>query len=223
MKTIGTILRKCWLKMIVIFFAVIIIAFGIIRINQDKEEKIQKENLTVGVVLKFDISSYTYLGDGTASIYDYVSVWQNEDLISDYIELLDQGKAISILNPDWDYMNVKDKKTWINENIKLQRLATSTMYNITYKCEATEENVSEKIEAAKEVIDAYVDYAGSIARLSDKDIQYNVEKEILNEEPVFTQKEKKTNVLLELGISAVLGILVTGTYLGFKVIKNEKK
>lgn len=223
MKTAGKVIKKCWLKMIAIFLVVTIVAFGIMKFNQSNEQKEQKENLTVGVVLQFDITSYTYLGDGTASVYDYVSVWKNEDLLSDCVKMLDQGEAIRTLNPNWDSENDKAKKSWLTENIQLQRLATSTMYNITYKTEVTKKDIKEKEDAAKEVINTYVEYAGSIAKLSDKNIKYNVAKEILNEESIFTQKEEKVNIILELGISGILGILVAATYFGIKVIRSDKK
>ena len=193
------------------------------RFVQNNDVKEQRENLTVGAVLKFDITTYTYLGDGTASVYDYVSVWQNEDLLSDCVELLDQGDAIRTLDPEWDDKNAKSKKEWINENIRLQRLATSTMYNITYNTEVTEDSVESQKEAAREVINSYVEYAGSIAALSDENIKYDVAKEIMNEEPIFTQGEEKVNTILELGVGAVLGILVSATYFGIKVIRSDKK
>lgn len=223
MKTAGKILKKCWLKMVIVFVLVTVVAFGVMRFAQNNDEEEQREKLTVGAVLKFDITTYTYLGDGTASVYDYVSVWQNEDLLSDCVELLDQGDAIRTLDPEWDNQNAKSKKEWINENIKLQRLATSTMYNITYNTEVTEVNVESQTEAAKEVINSYVEYAGSIAKLSDENIEYEVAKEILNEEPIFTQGEQSVNIILELAVSAVLGALVAATYFGIKVIRNDKK
>lgn len=223
MKTAGKILKKCWLKMVIVFVLVTAVAFGVMRFAQNNDEKEQRENLTVGAVLKFDITTYTYLGDGTASVYDYVSVWQNEDLLSDCVELLDQGDAIRTLDPEWDDKNAKSKKEWINENIRLQRLATSTMYNITYNTEVTEDSVESQKEAAREVINSYVEYAGSIAALSDENIKYDVAKEIMNEEPIFTQGEEKVNTILELGVGAVLGILVSATYFGIKVIRSDKK
>lgn len=223
MKTAGKILKKCWLKMVIVFVLVTAVAFGVMRFAQNNDVKEQKENLTVGAVLKFDITTYTYLGDGTASVYDYVSVWQNEDLLSDCVELLDQGDAIRTLDPEWDNKNAKSKKEWINENIRLQRLATSTMYNITYNTEVTEDSVESQKEAAREVINSYVEYAGSIAALSDENIKYDVAKEIMNEEPIFTQGEEKVNTILELGVGAVLGILVSATYFGIKVIRSDKK
>lgn len=223
MKTAGKILKKCWLKMVIVFVLVTAVAFGIMRFAQNNDVKEQRENLTVGAVLKFDITTYTYLGDGTASVYDYVSVWQNEDLLSDCVELLDQGDAIRTLDPEWDNKNAKSKKEWINENIRLQRLATSTMYNITYNTEVTEDSVESQKEAAREVINSYVEYAGSIAALSDENIKYDVAKEIMNEEPIFTQGEEKVNTILELGVGAVLGILVSATYFGIKVIRSDKK
>lgn len=223
MKTAGKILKKCWLKMVIVFVLVTAVAFGVMRFAQNNDVKEQRENLTVGVVLKFDITTYTYLGDGTASVYDYVSVWQNEDLLSDCVELLDQGDAIRTLDPEWDDKNAKSKKEWINENIRLQRLATSTMYNITYNTEVTEDSVESQKEAAREVINSYVEYAGSIAALSDENIKYDVAKEIMNEEPIFTQGEEKVNTILELGVGAVLGILVSATYFGIKVIRSDKK
>ena len=223
MKTAGKILKKCWLKMVIVFVLVTAVAFGVMRFAQNNDVKEQRENLTVGAVLKFDITTYTYLGDGTASVYDYVSVWQNEDLLSDWVELLDQGDAIRTLDPEWDDKNAKSKKEWINENIRLQRLATSTMYNITYNTEVTEDSVESQKEAAREVINSYVEYAGSIAALSDENIKYDVAKEIMNEEPIFTQGEEKVNTILELGVGAVLGILVSATYFGIKVIRSDKK
>ncbi len=223
MKTAGKILKKCWLKMVIVFVLVTAVAFGVMRFAQNNDVKEQRENLTVGAVLKFDITTYTYLGDGTASVYDYVSVWQNEDLLSDCVELLDQGDAIRTLDPEWDNKNAKSKKEWINENIRLQRLATSTMYNITYNTEVTEDSVESQKEAAREVINSYVEYAGSIAALSDENIKYDVAKEIMNEEPIFTQGEEKVNTILELGLGAVLGILVSATYFGIKVIRSDKK
>ena len=223
MKTAGKILKKCWLKMVIVFVLVRAVAFGVMRFVQNNDVKEQRENLTVGAVLKFDITTYTYLGDGTASVYDYVSVWQNEDLLSDCVELLDQGDAIRTLDPEWDDKNAKSKKEWINENIRLQRLATSTMYNITYNTEVTEDSVESQKEAAREVINSYVEYAGSIAALSDENIKYDVAKEIMNEEPIFTQGEEKVNTILELGVGAVLGILVSATYFGIKVIRSDKK
>lgn len=223
MKTAGKILKKCWLKMVIVFVLVTAVAFGVMRFAQNNDVKEQRENLTVGAVLKFDITTYTYLGDGTASVYDYVSVWQNEDLLSDCVELLDQGDAIRTLDPEWDNKNAKSKKEWINENIRLQRLATSTMYNITYNTEVTEDSVVSQKEAAREVINSYVEYAGSIAALSDENIKYDVAKEIMNEEPIFTQGEEKVNTILELGVGAVLGILVSATYFGIKVIRSDKK
>lgn len=223
MKTAGKILKKCWLKMVIVFVLVTAVAFGVMRLAQNNDVKEQRENLTVGAVLKFDITTYTYLGDGTASVYDYVSVWQNEDLLSDCVELLDQGDAIRTLDPEWDDKNAKSKKEWINENIRLQRLATSTMYNITYNTEVTEDSVESQKEAAREVINSYVEYAGSIAALSDENIKYDVAKEIMNEEPIFTQGEEKVNTILELGVGAVLGILVSATYFGIKVIRSDKK
>ncbi|MBM6743524.1 hypothetical protein H6A32_04275 [Drancourtella massiliensis] len=223
MKTAGKILKKCWLKMVIVFVLVTAVAFGVMRFAQNNDAKEQRENLTVGAVLKFDITTYTYLGDGTASVYDYVSVWQNEDLLSDCVELLDQGDAIRTLDPEWDDKNAKSKKEWINENIRLQRLATSTMYNITYNTEVTEDSVESQKEAAREVINSYVEYAGSIAALSDENIKYDVAKEIMNEEPIFTQGEEKVNTILELGVGAVLGILVSATYFGIKVIRSDKK
>lgn len=223
MKTAGKILIKCWLKMVIVFVLVTAVAFGVMRFVQNNDVKEQRENLTVGAVLKFDITTYTYLGDGTASVYDYVSVWQNEDLLSDCVELLDQGDAIRTLDPEWDDKNAKSKKEWINENIRLQRLATSTMYNITYNTEVTEDSVESQKEAAREVINSYVEYAGSIAALSDENIKYDVAKEIMNEEPIFTQGEEKVNTILELGVGAVLGILVSATYFGIKVIRSDKK
>ncbi|GLG04166.1 hypothetical protein ACI3DN_11935 [Sellimonas catena] len=223
MKTAGKILKKCWLKMVIVFVLVTAVAFGVMRFAQNNDVKEQRENLTVGAVLKFDITTYTYLGDGTASVYDYVSVWQNEDLLSDCVELLDQGDAIRTLDPEWDDKNAKSKKEWINENIRLQRLATSTMYNITYNTEVTEDSVESQKEAAREVINSYVEYAGSIAALSDENIKYDVAKEIMNEEPIFTQGEEKVNTILELGVGAVLGILVSATYFGIKVIRSDKK
>lgn len=223
MKTAGKILKKCWLKMVIVFVLVTAVAFGVMRFAQNNDVKEQRENLTVGAVLKFDITTYTYLGDGTASVYDYVSVWQNEDLLSDCVELLDQGDAIRTLDPEWDDKNAKSKKEWINENIRLQRLATSTMYNITYNTEVTEDSVESQKEAAREVINSYVEYAGSIAALSDENIKYDVAKEIMNEEPIFTQGEEKVNMILELGVGAVLGILVSATYFGIKVIRSDKK
>ena len=223
MKTAGKILKKSWLKMVIVFVLVTAVAFGVMRFAQNNDAKEQRENLTVGAVLKFDITTYTYLGDGTASVYDYVSVWQNEDLLSDCVELLDQGDAIRTLDPEWDDKNAKSKKEWINENIRLQRLATSTMYNITYNTEVTEDSVESQKEAAREVINSYVEYAGSIAALSDENIKYDVAKEIMNEEPIFTQGEEKVNTILELGVGAVLGILVSATYFGIKVIRSDKK
>ena len=223
MKTAGKILKKCWLKMVIVFVLVTAVAFGVMRFAQNNDVKEQRENLTVGAVLKFDITTYTYLGDGTASVYDYVSVWQNEDLLSDCVELLDQGDAIRTLDPEWDDKNAKSKNEWINENIRLQRLATSTMYNITYNTEVTEDSVESQKEAAREVINSYVEYAGSIAALSDENIKYDVAKEIMNEEPIFTQGEEKVNTILELGVGAVLGILVSATYFGIKVIRSDKK
>ena len=223
MKTAGKILKKCWLKMVIVFVLVTAVAFGVMRFAQNNDVKEQRENLTVGAVLKFDITTYTYLGDGTASVYDYVSVWQNEDLLSDCVELLDQGDAIRTLDPEWDDKNAKSKKEWINENIRLQRLATSTMYNITYNTEVTEDSVESQKEAAREVINSYVEYAGSIAALSDENIKYDVAKEIMNEEPIFTQGEEKVNTIMELGVGAVLGILVSATYFGIKVIRSDKK
>lgn len=223
MKTAGKILKKCWLKMVIVFVLVTAVAFGVMRFAQNNDVKEQRENLTVGAVLKFDITTYTYLGDGTASVYDYVSVWQNEDLLSDCVELLDQGDAIRTLDPEWDNKNAKSKKEWINENIRLQRLATSTMYNITYNTEVTEDSVESQKESAREVINSYVEYAGSIAALSDENIKYDVAKEIMNEEPIFTQGEEKVNTILELGVGAVLGILVSATYFGIKVIRSDKK
>lgn len=223
MKTAGKILKKCWLKMVIVFVLVTAVAFGVMRFAQNNDVKEQRENLTVGAVLKFDITTYTYLGDGTASVYDYVSVWQNEDLLSDCVELLDQGDAIRTLDPEWDDKNAKSKKEWINENIRLQRLATSTMYNITYNTEVTEDSVESQKEAAREVINSYMEYAGSIAALSDENIKYDVAKEIMNEEPIFTQGEEKVNTILELGVGAVLGILVSATYFGIKVIRSDKK
>ena len=223
MKTAGKILKKCWLKMVIVFVLVTAVAFGVMRFAQNNDVKEQRENLTVGAVLKFDITTYTYLGDGTASVYDYVSVWQNEDLLSDCVELLDHGDAIRTLDPEWDDKNAKSKKEWINENIRLQRLATSTMYNITYNTEVTEDSVESQKEAAREVINSYVEYAGSIAALSDENIKYDVAKEIMNEEPIFTQGEEKVNTILELGVGAVLGILVSATYFGIKVIRSDKK
>lgn len=223
MKTAGKILKKCWLKMVIVFVLVTAVAFGVMRFAQNNDVKEQRKNLTVGAVLKFDITTYTYLGDGTASVYDYVSVWQNEDLLSDCVELLDQGDAIRTLDPEWDNKNAKSKKEWINENIRLQRLATSTMYNITYNTEVTEDSVESQKEAAREVINSYVEYAGSIAALSDENIKYDVAKEIMNEEPIFTQGEEKVNTILELGVGAVLGILVSATYFGIKVIRSDKK
>lgn len=223
MKTAGKILKKCWLKMVIVFVLVTAVAFGVMRFAQNNDVKEQRENLTVGAVLKFDITTYTYLGDGTASVYDYVSVWQNEDLLSDCVELLDQGDAIRTLDPEWDDKNAKSKKEWINENIRLQRLATSTMYNITYNTEVTEDSVESQKEAAREVINSYVEYAGSIAALSDENIKYDVAKKIMNEEPIFTQGEEKVNTILELGVGAVLGILVSATYFGIKVIRSDKK
>ncbi len=223
MKTAGKILKKCWLKMVIVFVLVTAVAFGVMRFAQNNDVKEQRENLTVGAVLKFDITTYTYLGDGTASVYDYVSVWQNEALLSDCVELLDQGDAIRTLDPEWDDKNAKSKKEWINENIRLQRLATSTMYNITYNTEVTEDSVESQKEAAREVINSYVEYAGSIAALSDENIKYDVAKEIMNEEPIFTQGEEKVNTILELGVGAVLGILVSATYFGIKVIRSDKK
>ena len=223
MKTAGKILKKCWLKMVIVFVLVTAVAFGVMRFAQNNDVKEQRENLTVGAVLKFDITTYTYLGDGTASVYDYVSVWQNEDLLSDCVELLDQGDAIRTLDPEGDDKNAKSKKEWINENIRLQRLATSTMYNITYNTEVTEDSVESQKEAAREVINSYVEYAGSIAALSDENIKYDVAKEIMNEEPIFTQGEEKVNTILELGVGAVLGILVSATYFGIKVIRSDKK
>ena len=223
MKTAGKILKKCWLKMVIVFVLVTAVAFGVMRFAQNNDVKEQRENLTVGAVLKFDITTYTYLGDGTASVYDYVSVWQNEDLLSDCVELLDQGDAIRTLDPEWDNKNAKSKNEWINENIRLQRLATSTMYNITYNTEVTEDSVESQKEAAREVINSYVEYAGSIAALSDENIKYDVAKEIMNEEPIFTQGEEKVNTILELGVGAVLGILVSATYFGIKVIRSDKK
>ena len=223
MKTAGKILKKCWLKMVIVFVLVTAVAFGVMRFAQNNDVKEQRENLTVGAVLKFDITTYTYLGDGTASVYDYVSVWQNEDLLSDCVELLDQGDAVRTLDPEWDNKNAKSKKEWINENIRLQRLATSTMYNITYNTEVTEDSVESQKEAAREVINSYVEYAGSIAALSDENIKYDVAKEIMNEEPIFTQGEEKVNTILELGVGAVLGILVSATYFGIKVIRSDKK
>lgn len=223
MKTAGKILKKCWLKMVIVFVLVTAVAFGVMRFVQNNDVKEQRENLTVGAVLKFDITTYTYLGDGTASVYDYVSVWQNEALLSDCVELLDQGDAIRTLDPEWDDKNAKSKKEWINENIRLQRLATSTMYNITYNTEVTEDSVESQKEAAREVINSYVEYAGSIAALSDENIKYDVAKEIMNEEPIFTQGEEKVNTILELGVGAVLGILVSATYFGIKVIRSDKK
>lgn len=223
MKTAGKILKKCWLKMVIVFVLVTAVAFGVMRFAQNNDVKEQRENLTVGAVLKFDITTYTYLGDGTASVYDYVSVWQNEDLLSDCVELLDQGDAIRTLDPEWDNKNAKSQKEWINENIRLQRLATSTMYNITYNTEVTEDSVESQKEAAREVINSYVEYAGSIAALSDENIKYDVAKEIMNEEPIFTQGEEKVNTILELGVGAVLGILVSATYFGIKVIRSDKK
>ena len=217
MKTAGKILKKCWLKMVIVFVLVTAVAFGVMRFAQNNDVKEQRENLTVGAVLKFDITTYTYLGDGTASVYDYVSVWQNEDLLSDCVELLDQGDAIRTLDPEWDDKNAKSKKEWINENIRLQRLATSTMYNITYNTEVTEDSVESQKEAAREVINSYVEYAGSIAALSDENIKYDVAKEIMNE------GEEKVNTILELGVGAVLGILVSATYFGIKVIRSDKK
>ncbi|WP_138372388.1 MULTISPECIES: hypothetical protein [Oscillospiraceae] len=222
MKTAGKILKKCWLKMVIVFVLVTAVAFGVMRFAQNNDVKEQRENLTVGAVLKFDITTYTYLGDGTASVYDYVSVWQNEALLSDCVELLDQGDAIRTLDPEWDDKNAKSKKEWINENIRLQRLATSTMYNITYNTEVTEDSVESQKEAAREVINSYVEYAGSIAALSDENIKYDVAKEIMNEEPIFTQGEEKVNTILELGVGAVLGILVSATYFGIKVIRSDK-
>ncbi|WP_158099224.1 hypothetical protein [Drancourtella sp. An57] len=209
--------------MVIVFVLVTAVAFGVMRFAQNNDVKEQRENLTVGAVLKFDITTYTYLGDGTASVYDYVSVWQNEDLLSDCVELLDQGDAIRTLDPEWDNKNAKSKKEWINENIRLQRLATSTMYNITYNTEVTEDSVESQKEAAREVINSYVEYAGSIAALSDENIKYDVAKEIMNEEPIFTQGEEKVNTILELGVGAVLGILVSATYFGIKVIRSDKK
>ena len=97
------------------------------------------------------------------------------------------------------------------------------MYNITYNTEVTEVNVESQTEAAKEVINSYVEYAGSIAKLSDENIEYEVAKEILNEEPIFTQGEQSVNIILELAVSAVLGALVAATYFGIKVIRNDKK
>lgn len=223
MKTAGKILKKCWLKMVIVFVLVTAVAFGVMRFAQNNDVKEQRENLTVGAVLKFDITTYTYLGDGTASVYDYVSVWQNEDLLSDCVELLDQGDAIRTLDPEWDDKNAKSKKEWINENIRLHRLATSTMYNITYNTEVTEDSVESQKEAAREVINSYMEYAGSIAALSDENIKYDVAKEIMNEEPIFTQGEEKVNTILELGVGAVLGILVSATYFGIKVIRSDKK
>ena len=223
MKTAGKILKKCWLKMVIVFVLVTAVAFGVMRFAQNNDVKEQRGNLTVGAVLKFDITTYTYLGDGTASVYDYVSVWQNEALLSDCVELLDQGDAIRTLDPEWDDKNAKSKKEWINENIRLQRLATSTMYNITYNTEVTEDSVESQKEAAREVINSYVEYAGSIAALSDENIKYDVAKEIMNEEPIFTQGEEKVNTILELGVGAVLGILVSATYFGIKVIRSDKK
>ena len=216
-------IKKCWLKMVIVFVLVTAVAFGVMRFAQNNDVKEQRENLTVGAVLKFDITTYTYLGDGTASVYDYVSVWQNEDLLSDCVELLDQGDAIRTLDPEWDDKNAKSKKEWINENIRLQRLATSTMYNITYNTEVTEDSVESQKEAAREVINSYMEYAGSIAALSDENIKYDVAKEIMNEEPIFTQGEEKVNTILELGVGAVLGILVSATYFGIKVIRSDKK
>ena len=119
--------------------------------------------------------------------------------------------------------NLEVKKEWINENIRLQRLATSTMYNITYNTEVTKDSVESQKEAAREVINSYVEYAGSIAALSDENIKYDVAKEIMNEEPIFTQGEEKVNTILELGVGAVLGILVSATYFGIKVIRSDKK
>ena len=88
---------------------------------------------------------------------------------------------------------------------------------------ALEDSVESQKEAAREVINSYVEYAGSIAALSDENIKYDVAKEIMNEEPIFTQGEEKVNTILELGVGAVLGILVSATYFGIKVIRSDKK
>lgn len=215
--------KRVWKKMLIIFFVVAIGTFALTGLQEKKSMEEGKIQLVEGKVICFDITTFNYLGDGTASVYDYTQGWTDSVLLDDCIKIFDQNESMEVLAEGWSEMDTKTKKNWITENITVQRFATSTMYSIAYSTEANAENKAKIAQASHEMLDSFVEYAVSISRLTDENIEYKIAKEINNEEEILPQNESAVNYLLYAALSVILGIMAALTYFGIVLILNENK
>lgn len=209
--------------MAIIFILGTIICFFVLYKINGKEEIEPRSKMIEGLVVCFDISSYNYLGDGTAAVYDYTSVWQDEVLINDCVDLLDKNGKIKDLVSDWDNMDNKSKRNWLLDKITIKRFASSTMYSIVYSAEISDAEEEVFKNASSEVLSCYLEYATDLVKMTDENLQYKVVKEIDQKQEVLSAGEEKVNTLLYMGMSMILGLMLSLTYLGIKIITKNKK
>lgn len=221
MNKFKAILKGNWKGMIVLFFLVSIISFVSINTVEKNEEE-EKSQLIKAKAFNFDIRTYNYLGDGTTSVYDATPTWNDEIMLRDFLQKLNDDD-MEILESRWKDWDNKSKIEWITRNVTVKRYTTSTMYLVQYKTEVTEDNIEEIKVASDKMLEAYVEYAAELVRLTDEKIEHKVVKDIEYNEEILTQSESEVNVLLRLAISIVLGGLVAITYFGVKVISYENK
>lgn len=215
--------RQAWKKMLLIFVIVTIIiscALGLLR-NEEIQKNMQK--IEYGKVIWFDLTSYSYLGDGTALIYDYTTVWQDEVLLFDLAERLDNTEGIYKLDNGWDAKSTDDKISWLTDNITIQRLATSSMYRVSLEKEVEESEIDTLEAAMEEVLDVFFDYAVNISSMSDEGIKYEFKDEFSHISSVFSGDQSNVNMILNIGVSAVLGTMTSLIYFAFKYSKNNKQ
>lgn len=216
------IIKKIWKKFIMIACCTFVICLGVVSFHEKKEKAEEKVEITRGSVMNFDITSFSHLGEEYAMLYDYTSVWNDSVLIDDYIQLLNKDKAISALANDWQNMSDSEKIQWIIDNIKVQRLSSSTMYRVTYTSTVPEKDKKQVENAADDIIKVFWQYATEISKMSDENLKYKEVKKIDIENAVTETVDKGNNVMFVL-ISAVLALMISITYFGIEVIKYKKK
>lgn len=215
------ILKRSWKGMLMLFIGVCVLSFVMINMSEKRAEETKSE-LIKAKAFNFDIRTYNYLGDGTASVYDATPIWNDETMLRDFIKRLSEND-MNVLEPKWESWDIKTKVSWVQENLEVKRYATSTMYSVQYSTEITEANKEQVKKACDSMLKNYVEYAADLVKLTDEKISYKVVKDIEEEEKILTQKEIKVNALLYLAVSIVLGALVSITYFAIKAMKYGRQ
>jgi len=216
-------IKEKWKLLLLVFAAAFLICLGAIIFMEKKDQNAGTEKIEVGQVIWFDISTYNNMGESVASVYDYVTAWSDEVLMSDCVDRFDNAGFMNEIVPEWENKGIDSKITWITNNITVKRISSSTMYRISYDVEVNSQTKDATLNEVNQMIETFIDYAVSVAKLSDKDIQYDSVDQIYVEKPAMEGDVKAVDVILRVAIAGVLSVLITLTFLGFLIIKNKKE